>query len=194
MRRQDQFPGQLSDVGRTLAAVRRELRERAANFVPRLRRSDNTTAATLGTTWAWHDRSGNEVVAEDADAWGLGRPWLPIPMTPALTFTATSWTTMYRGTWQVQNPVILAEYSVAAPASTVAQARLVLDVGGTITQLGSTTTATAGTEVSASFTVDPIGHGLAHGNAGSLYIQVQRTSGTGTCTVSNWGLWSRSSS
>ncbi|MEU3665739.1 hypothetical protein [Streptomyces virginiae] len=193
MRRQDQFPGQLNDVGRTLAAVRREMTERAANLVRGLRRSDDTTAATLGSTWSWYDRSGNEIVSEDPDTFGLGRPWLPIPMSPALTFTAASWTTMYRGTWQVQNPIIFAEYSVAAPATTVAQARLVLDVGGTITQLGSTTTATAGTEVSASFTVDPIAHGLAHGDAGSLYIQVQRTSGAGTCTVSNWGLWSRSS-
>ncbi|MEW2415281.1 hypothetical protein AB0953_16420 [Streptomyces sp. NPDC046866] len=173
--------------------MRRELAERAANLIPWLRRSDGTAAARLGSTWAWYDLAGSEILSEDTSTWGLRRPWLPIPMAAtALTFTAGTWTTMYRGTWQVQNPVIFAEYSVAAPASTVAQARLVLDVGGTVTQLGSTTTA-SGTEVAASFTVDPIEHGLAHGDAGSLYIQVQRTSGAGTCTVSCFGLWSRSS-
>ena len=188
MRRQDQFPGQLSDVGRTLARVRRELAERAANLVPRLRRTDGTTAATLGDTWAWHDRSGNELVAEDADTWGLGRPWLPIPMAPGLTFTHASWTTAYRGTWQAQNPALLAEFSLSAPATTTCQARLMLEVGGVQVQLGSTLTASAA-DATASFTVDPVTHGLAFGQAPSLLLQVQRTAGAGTCTVWIQGLW-----
>ena len=188
MRRQDQFPGQLSDVGRTLAKVRRELAERAANLVPRLRRTDGTTAATLGSTWAWHDRSGNEIFSEDADAWGLGRPWLPIPMTPSLSFTNGSWSTVYRGTWQAQNPVIFSEFSLSAPATTTCQARLLIEIDGVQTQLGSTLTASAA-DASASFTADPIAHGLSFGQVGSLLLQVQRTAGAGTCTVWVQGLW-----
>ena len=188
MRRQDQFPGQLSDVGRTLARVRRELDERAANLVRRLRRSDGTTAATLGSTWAWHDRSGNEIIAEDADTWGLGRPWLPIPMMPGLTFTNASWTTVYRGTWQAQNPAIFAEFSLSAPATTTCQARLMLEMSGVQTQLGSTLTASAA-DATASFTVTPVTHALSFGQACSLLLQVQRTAGAGTCTVWVQGLW-----
>ncbi|MFD5509032.1 hypothetical protein ACFWIB_14815 [Streptomyces sp. NPDC127051] len=193
MRRQDQFPGQLSDVGRTLAKVRRELAERAANLVPRLRRTDGTTAATLGTTWAWHDRSGNEIASEDTDAWGLGRPWLPIPMAPGLTFTNGSWSTVYRGTWQAQNPVVFAEFSLSAPATTTCQARLLIETDdGVQVQLGSTLTASAA-DAAASFTADPIAHGLSFGQAASLLLQVQRTAGAGTCTVWSKGLWGRQS-
>lgn len=188
MRRQDQFPGQLNDVGRTLAAVRREMTDRAANLVRGLRRSDNTTAATLGSTWAWHDRSGNEILSEDADAWGLGRPWLPIPMTPGTAFTHASWTNVYRGTWQAQNPSILAEFSLSAPATTTCQARLLLEVDGVQTQLGSTLTASAA-DATASFTADPVAHGLAFGQVGVLLLQVQRTAGAGTCTIWVHGLW-----
>lgn len=192
MRRQDQFPAQPSDLGRTLAIMRRDIAERAAGLVPRLRRAAGTTAATLGTSWSWYDRSGSEVLAEDATAWGLRRPWLPIPMTSPVTFVNTSWSTVFRGTWQVQHPVILAEFSLTAPGATTCQARLMLDTGGTPVQLGSTLTASAA-DAAASFTVDPTAHGLAFGQSGSLLLQVQRTAGTGTCTVWNKGLWARQS-
>ncbi|MGW6703620.1 hypothetical protein ACWGDE_01820 [Streptomyces sp. NPDC054956] len=192
MRRQDQFPSQLSDVGRTLAGVRRELAERAANLMPRLRRSDGTTAATIGDTWAWHDRSGNTILSEDANTWGLGRPWLPIPMTPSISFTATSWTSVYRGTWHAQNPTIFAEYTLSAPSTTTCQARLMLEVGTVQVQLGSTLTASAA-EVAASYTVDAVAHGLSFGQNGLLFLQVQRTAGAGTCTLWSHGLWGRQS-
>jgi hypothetical protein len=67
-----------------------------------------------------------------------------------------------------------------------------LEVDGVQTQLGSTLTASAA-DATASFTADPVAHGLAFGQAGVLLLQVQRTAGAGTCTVWVQGLWGRQS-
>ncbi|MFE6868297.1 hypothetical protein ACFVFS_17245 [Kitasatospora sp. NPDC057692] len=165
--------------------------------VARLYRTNGTIALAVATTGPGqqtatvYDAAGNPVLRDDT-VWGLARPWIPIPMAAAVTFTATSWTTVQRGTWHAHHPVVAAEYTLSAPASTTCQARLMLDTGGTPVQLGTTLTAVA-TDAAASFTADPAAHGLTYGQSGTLLLQVQRTVGTGTCTVWHKGLWARQS-
>jgi hypothetical protein len=174
------------------------LGQNGAQREARFYRTDGSLAFSVATASAApqsvtvYDTAGNAVLKDDTTAWGLARPWIPVPVSSALTFTSASWTTLYRGTWQVQHPVVFAEFSLTAPASTTCQARLMLDTGGTPVQLGPTLTASA-TDAVASFTVDPVAHGLTFGQAGTLLLQVQRTAGTGTCTVWNKGLWARQS-
>ncbi|WP_411141397.1 hypothetical protein [Streptomyces sp. x-80] len=129
------------------------------------------------------------IIMDDADADGyLGRPWVPIPLTPGASVTAADWITAHSGTIQTQHAVLAARWSLWAPAGTTAEARLMLNRGGTLTQLGDTITAT-GKEVYASPRITPGAHGLSHGDVAGLLIQARRTSGTGTATAWCHGMW-----
>lgn len=139
-----------------------------------------------------YDRHGEMVVADDVTNWGLAGPWIPIPMSAGVPFTWATWASTHVGLWRAQNPLLDAEYSVFAPSGSTAQARLMINIGGTLTQLGSTISASGG-ETFASYAVDPSTHGLTHNAWGSLVLQTQRTVGTGTCTAWVQGMYGRQS-
>ncbi|GAA1406293.1 hypothetical protein GCM10009639_54020 [Kitasatospora putterlickiae] len=168
-----------------------------AQRVGRIWRTDGTIALEVAAAGAGpqtvtvYDGAGHPVLGDDR-VWGLARPWVPIPLASALTFTSAAWTTIHRGTWHAHHPVVAAEYSLSAPTTTTCQARLMLDTGGPLVQLGPTLIAVA-TDAVANFTADPAAHGLTYGQSGTLLLQVQRTAGTGTCTLWHKGLWARQS-
>ncbi|MFE7316401.1 hypothetical protein ACFU7T_25415 [Streptomyces sp. NPDC057555] len=130
------------------------------------------------------------IVMDDAHADGyLGRPWVPIPLAPSATVTASDWTTTHAGTLRTQHAVIAAQWSLYAPAGTTAEARLALKRGDTLTQIGDALTATGGKEVFASQRITPSTHDLSHGDIAGLLIQARRTAGTGTATAWCQGIW-----
>lgn len=77
-----------------------------------LRRDDGTPAIELGTVDAGHqfvslwDRSGNVVVADDANSGtGLARPWIPLPGIPVATASMPSTTSgTYTAVWSTGFP------------------------------------------------------------------------------------------
>lgn len=129
------------------------------------------------------------IVMDDGYADGyLGRPWVPIPLAPGAPVTAADWTTTHAGTIRTQHAVLAAQWSIWAPAGTTAEARLMLNKGGDLAQLGDTITAT-GKETYASQRITPNTHGLSHGEIAGLMIQARRTAGTGTATAWCHGIW-----
>jgi hypothetical protein len=148
----------------------------------------NSGTGPMTQTVAVRDKNGNVVVSDDVVNGGLGRPYLPVPMQPGVDFTDATWRHTHVGWWHVQHPNLTTNFSVFAPGGTTAQARLVKNVAGAITQLGSTITATGG-ETFGNFTLTPADHGGAFGTWVYLMIQVQRTAGTGTCTSWNGGMY-----
>ncbi|MFI6055497.1 hypothetical protein ACIBCO_36105 [Streptomyces violascens] len=129
------------------------------------------------------------IVMDDAHADGyLGRPWVPIPLAPSATVTAADWTTTHAGTVWTQHAMLVAYWSIYAPSGTTAEARLVVNRGGSLTQLGDTVTA-SGKEIFTAQRIAPRTHGLAHGDTGVLLIQARRTAGTGTAISWCQGMW-----
>ncbi|MFB7671687.1 hypothetical protein ACFC26_09740 [Kitasatospora purpeofusca] len=184
MRRQDHFPPRPSDVGRTLSAVQRELRERAANLMPRLRRADGTTAATLGTSWAWLDGLGNPVVAEDSITGGLARPYLQLGFAPArytdwLATTSGVFEDIHRSTFGRMQPYAYVSigHTTDDPSTT---GQVQLTVNGTA--VGTPTSVVWG--ISA-VTVGPFPLPGAVTAQVELRVRARRTAGTGNvrCAV-----------
>ncbi|QRX90879.1 hypothetical protein [Streptomyces noursei] len=149
---------------------------------------NDTTAAQMVRLFA---RGGypSPIVMDDGYADGyLGRPWVPIPLAPSATVTASDWTTTHAGTIWTQHAVLAAQWSIYAPAGTTAEARLMLNRGGNLTQLGDTLTA-AGKEVFTSQRITPSAHGLSRGDTAALLIQARRTAGAGTAVAWCQGMW-----
>lgn len=129
------------------------------------------------------------IVMDDGYADGyLGRPWVPVPLAPSATVTAADWITTHIGTVWTQHAVLAASWSIYAPAGTTAEARLMLNRGGTLTQLGDTITAT-GKEVFTAQRITPSTHGLSRGDTAALLIQARRTTGTGNTVAWCQGMW-----
>ncbi|UNZ18864.1 hypothetical protein [Streptomyces sp. 891-h] len=160
-------------------------------------RDDGTRALTVGDESGtdaqmirMFSRDGDVIVMDDAYADGyLGRPWVPVPMASAVPITAAEWSTAFVGQWWVQHAVLLAHFTVYAPAGTTCEARLVMGSGADQQQLGAVLTASDGAEPSTTVRVTRSMHDRAHGAGASLRIQTRRTSGTGTGSVWCWGLW-----
>lgn len=105
-----------------------------------LRRDDGSLALTVltpdpGSTPVQpvriFDRRGNTVFADDAERYGLARPYLAYPL-PGPTDTArwasagtTDWTTLYRGTGIAQHPRLYCRIGVAGGAGSAV--RLLVD-------------------------------------------------------------------
>ncbi len=106
-----------------------------------LAREDGTPAVQVGNNnfdgddirqmirlWS---RGGDVLVMDDYYADGyLGRPWVPIPMSPAALVTGSEWRTTHAGRFQAQHAVLTASWSVYAPSGTTAEARLMINTVG----------------------------------------------------------------
>ncbi|MGW7514776.1 hypothetical protein ACWGJ2_04210 [Streptomyces sp. NPDC054796] len=162
-----------------------------------LGRADGSRAVTVGDEVSasgqmvrMFSRDADVIVMDDAHADGyLGRPWVPIPMTGAVPMSSSSWSSALVGQWRVQHAVLVATFSLHAPAGTTCEARLVMGTGDTPQQLGPTLTATGGAEEFTTLRVLPGEHGQAHGVVTLLRLQTRRTSGTGTGNLWCTGLW-----
>lgn len=163
-----------------------------------LRRDDGTLALAVSGSGTDVDdmcrifsRSGSIIMMDDAFADGyLGRPWVPIPMTPGVTFTNAAWATTHSGMWWRQHAVLDISVSVAAPAATTAEVRVMARLNGIdLVQIGTTVSATnqeSFWQYRATATeLDP----SQHGSQVTLLVQTQRTSGAGTCTAYVHGMW-----
>lgn len=163
-----------------------------------LRRDDGTLAIGVSGQGADYDdmvrvfsRDGHTIVMDDAWADGfLGRPWIPIPMTPGVSFTHTTWATTHSGIWWRQHAVLDVDLSVYAPASTTAEMRLMARINGALVQLGATFTATNNQERFSAWRVSSTDlAGTQHGTRIPVIVQTQRTAGTGTCLAYVHGLY-----
>ncbi|WP_399088040.1 hypothetical protein ACGH2B_12540 [Streptomyces sp. BBFR2] len=149
---------------------------------------NDSTASQMFRAFArgsWPD----PIVMDDGYADGyLGRPWVPIPLAPGAAVTVSDWTTTHAGSIWTQHAVLAAQWSLYAPAGTTAEARLMLNRGGTLVQLGDAITA-KGKEVFASQRFTPGVHGLSRGDTAGLIIQARRTVGTGAAVAWCQGMW-----
>jgi hypothetical protein len=159
-----------------------------------LAREDGTAALTVGDDVLTgrqmvrtHSRSGNVIMMDDAYADGyLGRPWVPIPCTPGVDFTADDDTPMYSGYIHTQHKVLAVNLQLLAPTGTAAQVYMRLgqmQVGPTWTVSSSA----AKTEVNERVVLPATD--FPYGTETSLVMWARRTSGTGTCTLHVRGLW-----
>ncbi|MFK0289949.1 hypothetical protein ACIQU6_05585 [Streptomyces sp. NPDC090442] len=150
---------------------------------------NDTTASQMIRLFPRGGYPSSPIVMDDGYADGyLGRPWVPIPLAPSAPVTASDWTTTHVGTIWTQHAVLAANWSIHAPAGTTAEARLMLNHSGNLTQLGNTVTAT-GKEAFTSQRITPKTHGLSRGDTAVLLIQARRTNGPGTCTAWCQGIW-----
>ncbi|MGW2485178.1 hypothetical protein ACWCWQ_35715 [Streptomyces sp. NPDC001571] len=129
------------------------------------------------------------IVMDDAYADGyLGRPWVPIPLAPSAPVTAADWATTHAGTIWTQHAVLVAYWSIYAPAGTTTEARLAINRGGNITPVGDPITS-SGKEIFTAQRITPGAHGLSRGDTAALLIQARRTAGTGTGISWCQGMW-----
>ncbi|MFJ8474191.1 hypothetical protein [Kitasatospora sp. NPDC094011] len=174
--RRDQLPPSAADFGRAIDQIRREARERAAQLLSLLRRTDGTVAARLSATWSWLDRAGNTLLAEDAAAGsGLARPWItyspPTDDTPANwpRTSAGSWATIARSRGITQHPRIMVYAAISTDGTAAGQLRLCVN-GQPVT------TGTIGANLNATATLPT----FLYGADVEFTLQAQVTSGTGS--------------
>jgi hypothetical protein len=183
--RRDQLPGGPSGLARTVAQLQREVRERAAQLLPFLRRADSTVAASLGTSWSWYDQHGETVVAEDAVAGGgLALPYLPIMFAPA---RFGDWQTCTSGTFEDIHRATIKRLQAYAYLSIGHTS----DVSGTTGEIQVTVNGVAvGSPTAVSFAVSAVTVGPfllpgAYRSQVEIRVQARRTGGAGNirCSV-----------
>jgi hypothetical protein len=165
----------------------------AGDWAVNLSREDGTLALTVGTDVATSgqmvrtlSRGGQVIVMDDAHADGyLGRPWVPIPCAPPVTFTSDTDTALYSGHMVVQHKVLAVVAQLSGPSGTSATARLRI---GT-TDYGTWTLTSTATVLEISERIPLDSNALPHGTGASVVMWGQRTGGTGTCTLRVRGLW-----
>jgi hypothetical protein len=174
--RRDQLPAGADGIGRAIADLQRQVRERAAQLIPLLRRADGTLAAQLSAAWSWLDKAGNTLVAEDTVAGaGLARPWVayspPTDDNPANwpRTAATSWTTIARSRGITQHPKVKVRASMTTDSGTSGQVRLC--VNGTPVATGA-----VGAELNTTAALP----GFMHMAEVEFTLQAQVTSGSGS--------------
>ncbi|MEV7212075.1 hypothetical protein AB0O31_03125 [Kitasatospora cineracea] len=164
------------------------------------RREDGSQALAVGGNLGpkqmvrLFNRSGTPVVMDDAYADNfLGRPWVPVPLTPGVNIATGVWTVTHAGLLLVQHCVLSYKVSVFAPAGSTIAAQILLQGPAGDVQIGPTMTVTGGTGgTETAFTGRvPIGTDHQHGEEWNVRVQAQRTAGTGTGTVWLYGIWSR---
>jgi hypothetical protein len=173
--RRDQLPAGIDGMGRAIADLQRQVRERAAQLIPLLRRADGTLAAQLAAAWSWLDKAGNTLVAEDTIAGaGLARPWVAYsPPTDDNSAnwprtSASSWTTIARSRGITQHPKIKVRAALSADSGTAGQLRLCVNSVPVIT-------GAVGAELNATAALPS----FAHMAEVEFTLQAQVTSGTG---------------
>lgn len=162
-----------------------------------LRRDDGSLAVSVsgqdaGTadTVRVLSRSGQTLITDDEYADGfLGRPWVPVPMTPAVAVTAGSWVTTHIGVWLVQHRVLDLRASVVAPAATTGQVRIRALWEGAYIQLGPTITATDGETFLDYRATGTDLAGIEYGDRVVITQECQRTAGAGTVNSWSHGTW-----
>lgn len=93
----DRLPPGPQSMWQAIRDLQRQAAQRASRVLPALRRTDQSIALDLSQpTWAWLDRSGQQVLAEDPVS-GLGLPYLPIMFAPA---RYTDWPATTGGTFE----------------------------------------------------------------------------------------------
>ncbi|MDT0432813.1 hypothetical protein [Streptomyces salyersiae] len=132
------------------------------------------------------NRDGLVIMMDDYYADGyLGRPYVPIPMSPGVPFTADTETSVYSGHMVVQHKVLNVNALLSAPAGTTARVRLTLNNN----EIGAWTinSATTQTEINERIPLSPTE--FPHSTSPVAVLWAQRTAGTGTCTLRLRGLW-----
>ncbi|MEV4966648.1 hypothetical protein AB0886_05190 [Streptomyces sp. NPDC024062] len=131
-------------------------------------------------------RADTVIMMDDAFADGyLGRPYVPVPMTPAATVTSDTDTPLYSGHLVVQHKVLKINGQILAPAGTSIRARLTID-GDEIGAWTLNSTATA-MEINQRIALSATDH--PHSSDAVVVMWAQRTGGTGTGTVRVRGVW-----
>lgn len=93
----DRLPSSPQSMWQAIKDLQRQAAQRASRVLTALRRADQSIALDLSrATWAWLDRSGQQILAEDAVS-GLGLPYLPIMFAPA---RYTDWLASTSGTFE----------------------------------------------------------------------------------------------
>jgi hypothetical protein len=164
-----------------------------------MRRDDGTVGLALSAQGSGEDdtaailtRSGQRVLSDDAhaDDW-LGRPWIPVPMHAAVSFTAGAWTTTHTGLWLAQHRVLHLQAMLSAPVASTAQMRFTGSVGtdGAVSTLGPIVTVSGGDSyIQYRATAADLGV-VEYGDYITIRLEAQRTAGAGTCSAVCIGVW-----
>nr|WP_239085353.1 hypothetical protein [Streptomyces halstedii] len=132
------------------------------------------------------NRDGAVIVMDDYYADGyLGRPFVPIPIAPAVSITSDTETAAYSGHMIVQHKVLNVNAQITAPAGTAARVRLTLNGS----EIGSWTISSAATTAEINQRIPLSASAHPHSTQSVVVMWAQRTSGTGTCTLRVRGLW-----
>ncbi|WP_326698052.1 hypothetical protein OG909_12280 [Streptomyces sp. NBC_01754] len=139
------------------------------------------------------NRAGDVIVMDDYYADGyLGRPYVPVPVTPGVDVTSSTERTTHIGILHVQHRVVHATTSVYAPAGTTISMRYQLQLSGGVLayeQIGNTFTVVGGAAGQELTNTQRIPIDRAHSERCRLMVRATRTAGSGTGTVFPFGLW-----
>lgn len=184
----DQLPQGPQALWQAIRRLQRDVAERGAQLLTILRRTDGSTAMTVGTPaagWALYDQSANAVLAEDTlSGAGLALPYLQNVFAPArytdwLASTSATFEDVHRATIKKLQPYAYVSLGYAADTSGTT-GEVQVTVNGT--PIG---TPTAVTFAIGAVSVGPFALPGAYKSQIEIRVQAHRTGGTGTirCAV-----------
>lgn len=136
------------------------------------------------------NRDGQVIVMDDYHADGyLGRPYVPVPVTPGVDVTSSAERTTHVGIVHVQHRVLHVTTNVYAPAGTTIALRYQLQSSSGYDQIGDTFTVVGGSAGQELPNIQRIPVDRGHSERCRLLVRATRTAGTGTGIVYPFGVW-----